>query len=273
MKYVLAIAGSDSVGGAGIQADIKTITSLGAHALTAVTAVTAQNSLGITSIHRVPASFISSQIETIMADVIPDAVKIGMLFTGAAIKTVASTIRKYGASRVVLDPVIKASTGRHLLATGAVSLLREVLLPLAKVVTPNLEEAEMLTGKRVRNLREMKVASKAIKGMGPDVVVTGGHLKGRSVDLLYDGKDFHHFYGERIETSHTHGTGCVFSSALATLLAMDFELERAVKQAHDFTRRAIKKGYACGRGAGTVNPAWPCETTKPFLDKDRTKHE
>ena len=254
MKYILAIAGSDSCGGAGIQADIKTITSLGAHALTAITAVTAQNSLGIGAVHKIPAKFISKQIGSIVEDIRPDATKIGMLLTGAAVKEVARVIKKYGMPRLVVDRVLKASTGHTLLGDEAIPLLKKTLLPLASVVTPNLDEAEILTGKKVRNLNEMEEASKAIKGLGPDVVVTGGHLKGECVDLLYDGRDIHHFSGSRIRTEHTHGSGCVFSTALATFLALEDDVRRATELAHEFTRRAIERGYPCGKGAGAVCP-------------------
>ena len=254
MKYVLSIAGSDSSGGAGIQADIKTITCLGAHALTVVTAVTAQNSCGITAIQRVSAKVISKQIEAIFDDVKPHGVKVGMLLTGGAIRAVARMIKRYKVSGIVVDPVLKASTGKGLLEPGAVSLLKEVLLPLAGVVTPNLDEASILTGHPVKNVRTMKEASKRIKDLGPDVIITGGHLKNRSVDLMYDGRMFYQFSGPRIKTRHTHGTGCVFSTALATYLAMDHDLEKAAGLSHDFTRQAIEKGYACGKGAGPVNP-------------------
>ncbi len=254
MKYVLAIAGSDSCGGAGIQADIKTITSLGAHALTVITAVTAQNSLGIAAIQKIPASFISKQIECVLEDIRPDATKIGMMLTGAAVKGVARIIKKYGMPRLVVDPVLRASTGHRLLDAEAVPLLKKTLLPLAHVITPNLDEAEMLTGRRVRNLKEMEEASRAIKDLGPDVVITGGHLKEECVDLLYDGRDIHHFFGSRIRAGHTHGSGCVFSSALATFLALENDVKRATELAHDFARRAIAGGYPCGRGAGAVSP-------------------
>lgn len=254
MKYILAIAGSDSCGGAGIQADIKAITSLGAHALTAITAVTAQNSLGIAAIQKIPANFISKQIESVFEDIRPDGTKIGMLLTGAAIKEVTRVIKKYGMPHLVVDPVLRASTGRRLLDAEAIPLLKETLLPLASVVTPNLDEAEILTGRRVRNLKEMEEASKAIKGFGPDVVVTGGHLKGECVDLLYDGRDIHHFSGSKIRAGHTHGSGCVFSTALATFLALENDVKRATELAHEFTRRAIERGYPCGKGAGAVRP-------------------
>jgi hydroxymethylpyrimidine/phosphomethylpyrimidine kinase len=254
LKYILAIAGSDSCGGAGIQADIKTVASLGAHALTAITAVTAQNSLGIAAVQKIPANFISKQIESIFEDIRPDATKIGMLLTGAAVKEVARVIEKYRMPHLVLDPVLRASTGHRLLDAEAIPLLRETLLPLASVVTPNLEEAEILTGRKVRDLKEMEEASKAIKGLGPDVVVTGGHLKGECVDLLYDGRDIHHFSGSRIRTEHTHGSGCVFSTALATFLALEDDVKKATELAHEFTRRAIERGYPCGTGGGAVHP-------------------
>jgi hydroxymethylpyrimidine kinase/phosphomethylpyrimidine kinase len=254
MKYVLTIAGSDSCGGAGIQADIKTISGLGAHPLTVITALTAQNSLGIDAVHETPATFISQQIETTVGDVFPDAAKIGMLSSGKAIRAVSEAIERYELPRVVVDPVLRASTGKSLLMPEAIYLLKETLLPLSHVVTPNLDEAETLTGIRVRNLKEMEEAAKRIKNLGPDVVVTGGHLKGECVDLLYDGREVYHFSGARIETEHVHGSGCVFSSALATFLALEGAVNKATEQAHDFVRQAIERGYPCGKGAGAVCP-------------------
>jgi hydroxymethylpyrimidine kinase/phosphomethylpyrimidine kinase len=255
MKHVLTIAGSDSFGGAGIQADIKTITSIGCHASSAVTALTAQNSEGVQGVYAIPASFVSRQIEAIVADRMPDAVKVGMLFAASTIKAVARLMREYRVRTLVIDPVLKSSTGSDLLEPEAVGILKNTLLPLARVVTPNLHEAEVLTGFKVRNLAEMEKASRAIHGLGPAVVIKGGHLRGESVDVLFDGKTIYHFRGPRILTSHTHGTGCVFSSALAAFLALGFSLQKATKKAHDFVRAAIKKAYACGTGAGPVNPA------------------
>ena len=252
MKCILIIAGSDSFGGAGIQADIKTVTSLGAHALTVLTVITAQNSIGVTAIHKVPAYFIKKQLETVIDDIAPHAVKIGMLYSEAAVREVARFVKKYRLPHVVVDPVLSASTGKVLLKSEALSLLKEILLPLASVVTPNLYEAEVLTGKKIEGLKEMAEAARMIKAIGPDVVVTGGHLKGECVDLLYDGKDNHQFSGSRISTRHTHGSGCVFSTALATFLAKEKNIIEATKMAHDFTRRAIINGYSCGMGPGPV---------------------
>jgi len=253
-KYVLTVAGSDSIGGAGIQADVRTISALGGHALTAVTAVTAQNSLGILGIHPVPAPFVSRQMETVIRDVAPDAVKIGMVYTGATIRAVAGVLRRFEVPSLVLDPVLKASVGGVLLKPPMVSLLIRVLFPLATVVTPNLEEAGILTGRRVTTLEEMEEACRAIKAMGPHVVVTGGHLKGDCVDLLYDGREMQPFRGPRVETRDTHGTGCVFSSALATLMGAGFDLGEAVERAGAFTRGSLEGGYPCGHGPGVVNP-------------------
>jgi hydroxymethylpyrimidine/phosphomethylpyrimidine kinase len=256
MISILTIAGSDSCGGAGIQADIKTITSLEAHALTAVTAITVQNSLGIVETYDVPRRIVSLQIKTIIEDIFPVAVKIGMLHTESIIREVAWAIKKNKLERVVVDPVIRASAGGQLLEDSAVDLLKETLLPLATVVTPNLYEAGRLTGYEVYNLSDMERAAREIKELGPDVVVTGGHLKENCIDLLYDGKEIHYFQGPRIETANTHGSGCVFSTSLATFLAMDYDMVEATRLAHDFARDAIKNSYPCGHGPGVVSPGY-----------------
>ena len=252
MKFVLSIAGSDSCGGAGIQADIKTITSLEAHALTVLTAVTAQSSLGVTAIHRLPAPFVSLQLESVIREVTPHALKIGMVYGRATVKEVARFLKKHRLSHVVLDPLIRASTGKELLLPRALTSLKKELLPLATVVTPNTYEAGILAEMKVENLQDMTKAAEILKEKGPDVVITGGHLQGDCVDLLYNGKDFHEFRGSRIDTEHTHGSGCVFSTALATFLAGEKDTVKATKMAHDFARRAIIGGYPCGQGPGPV---------------------
>jgi hydroxymethylpyrimidine kinase/phosphomethylpyrimidine kinase len=254
MKCVLSIAGSDSGGGAGIQADIKTITSLGAHALTVITALTAQNSFGVSGIHPVPPGFIARQIKAVVEDRPPNSVKVGMVFTAAAVETVSRMIAEYRLTPVVVDPVLRASTGRLLLEPEAIAVLKERLLPLATVVTPNLDEAEVLTGKRVRTLREMERAAREIFRMGPQVVIKGGHLRRESSDLLFDGKTVTIFHGKKITSGSTHGTGCVFSSALATFLSLGANLKDAAHSAHDMVRRAIRGGYSVGRGTGAVAP-------------------
>jgi len=255
MKYVLAIAGSDSSGGAGIQADIKTITTLGAHALTVITALTAQNSTGIAAIQRIPARFISHQVRTVVKDLRPHAIKVGMVATAAAVKTVASLIKRFKLFPLVIDPVLRASTGGRLLEAEGLSVLREQLLPLADVVTPNLIEASALSGRAIETVSDMEQAAKTLKEMGPNVVIKGGHLAGDCVDVLYDGSEIYHFRAERIRTDNTHGTGCVFSSALATSLALGYDMIESTRRAHDFTRVSIARGYPCGDGAGVTNPS------------------
>jgi hydroxymethylpyrimidine/phosphomethylpyrimidine kinase len=255
MKFVLVIAGSDSSGGAGVQADIRTVSSLGAHALTAITAVTAQSSQEITSVHRIPSRFISRQIETILGDLTPHAVKVGMLYSEEAILEIAGLIDKHKLNPVVVDPVMKSSTGADLLESDALLAMKEKLIPLASVVTPNLQEAGILSDMPVESVDDMIEAAKIIKGMGPDVVVTGGHLEGNCVDIVYDGKAINKINDKKIDSDNTHGSGCVFSSSLATYLAQGQELKTAVKMAHVFTKKAIKNGYSCGKGAGPVSPS------------------
>jgi len=254
LKTILVIAGSDSFGGAGIQADIKTAARLDVHAFTALTAITAQNSTGIRAVYQIPPGFIAEQIETIIADIVPDAVKIGMLHSAAAIKTVARLLRRYRLDNIVVDPLLKASTGRPLLQTEAITALKNELFPLARVITPNLQETAVITGQKVDSPGEMLECAKAVKSMGPNVVITGGHLEKVCVDILYDGKVFYRFSDLKIETEHTHGSGCVFSTALAALLAKGNDLVRATELAHEFARQAVLKGYACGHGAGPVRP-------------------
>ncbi|RLB24790.1 MAG: bifunctional hydroxymethylpyrimidine kinase/phosphomethylpyrimidine kinase [Deltaproteobacteria bacterium] len=259
IKCVLVIAGSDSLGGAGIQADIRTIASLRAHAATIITSLTAQNSMGIRSIHHIPSSFIKDQFEAVMEDVMPDAAKIGMLGDLGAVQAVAECLARYHISPVVLDPVLRASRGRPLIESEALVFLRENLLPLTDVVTPNLYEAEVLSGIRLTSTQDMEEAALRIAQMGPNVVITGGHLKGECADLFYDSKEFHWFRSQKIDTPHTHGSGCVFSSALATGMAMGKNAVEATKMAHETTRCAIINSYVLGKGPGPVNPLGPVQ--------------
>jgi hydroxymethylpyrimidine/phosphomethylpyrimidine kinase len=254
MEYILVIAGSDSSGGAGIQADIRTIASLGAHPLTVITAVTAQNSLGITAIHKVPATFIAKQLDTLTEDLAPHAVKIGMVYSKGAVEKVAHFIRRHKPPHVVLDPIMNASSGKALLEPDAMTPLKERLLPLAHVVTPNLHEAGALAGMPVRSVADMEAAAELIQAMGPRVIITGGHLNDRCVDVLYDGKRVYQFSGTKMAAENTHGSGCVFSSAVATVLAQEGNVVRAAGRAHEVARRAVMKGYPCGRGPGPVRP-------------------
>ncbi|MFO7783192.1 MAG: bifunctional hydroxymethylpyrimidine kinase/phosphomethylpyrimidine kinase [Thermodesulfobacteriota bacterium] len=254
MNNILTIAGSDSSGGAGIQADIKTIHRMGAHASIAVTAVTAQNSLGVTAIHTVPADIIVKQVEAVVADAFPRAVKIGMLKTADSVSTVAELIERFGLKNVVLDPVIRASTGAWLLEPEALGLFRDELLPRVHALTPNLAEASALTGRPVESRADAEEAARTLKELGPDAVVTGGHLGGRCVDTLCDGEGLHRYSGSRLATVFTHGSGCVFSTALAASLGMGAGFREAVIRARGVTRKALRQGYQLGAGPGVVNP-------------------
>jgi len=255
MIKVLTIAGSDSSGGAGIQADIKTIFALGAYPITVVCALTAQSSMGVDSVLEVPPDFIVAQMESVISDMSPQAAKTGMLLNAGILVAVARALGRYRLPLIVVDPVILSSTGRVLLESDAVALMREQLLPLATVVTPNLHEAGVLSGQEVSNVEEMVAAARRIKEFGPaNVIVTGGHLKDECVDIVYNGKEVYQLRGPRIESEHTHGSGCVFSSALAAFLAMGTSVVKGAEMAHDFTRRAISKGLSIGKGPGAVQP-------------------
>jgi hydroxymethylpyrimidine/phosphomethylpyrimidine kinase len=204
----LTIAGSDSGGGAGIQADLKTFAALGVYGASVLTAITAQNTRGVTAIHEVPPDVVAAQIRAVLDDIGADAVKTGMLSSSAIIGAVVGELRRYGVARLVVDPVMVAKSGDHLLRPEAVQALRGDLLPLAYVVTPNLPEAEVLVGAPLRDEGAIRDAARRIHGMGArHVVIKGGHRSGPPVDLLFDGRDFREFTAERVETPHTHGTG------------------------------------------------------------------
>jgi hydroxymethylpyrimidine kinase/phosphomethylpyrimidine kinase len=259
MKRILTIAGSDSGGGAGIQADLRTISLLGAYGMSAVTAVTAQNTLGVQCIHEIPARFIEKQIDSVLSDIGADAIKTGMLVNREIIEVVSKKIKQYKVKKVVVDPVMASKGGTLLLRRDAQDALIQKLIPLAWVMTPNLMEASALTGLKVDSLGGMKGAARLIHKLGAKyVVVKGGHLKGMPIDLLYDGKKFTEVKGPRIESKNTHGTGCTFASALATLLAKGDRVDEAVRKAKTFTATAIQSGLSLGKGAGPVNPFVDC---------------
>ncbi len=256
MKRVLTIAGSDSGGGAGIQADIKTITLLGGYGMSVLTGLTAQNTKGVYAIHEVPVPFVEKQMEVVLSDIGADAVKTGMLVNGEIVEVVAKKIIQYGVKKVVVDPVMVAKSGAPLLREGGREALIRRLIPLAMVVTPNLMEASVLARIRVRNLEDMKRSAHRIYQFGPKyVLIKGGHLKGMAVDLLYDGKRFTEMEAQRIDSKNTHGTGCTFSSAIATFLAKGEEVSEAVRRAKDFITLAIKSGFRIGKGNGPTNPS------------------
>src|SRR5271169_6405820 len=252
---VLIIAGSDSGGGAGIQADLKTASALGAFGMTAITALTAQNTTGVFGILEVEPSFVVKQIEACLSDIGCDAIKTGMLVSSAVIEAVAATISSYGAAPLVVDPVMIAKGGAPLLKSEAIAALKAKLLPLATVVTPNLHEAGALTGREIKTLAQMKEAARVIRDLGPaNVVVKGGHLEDVAADLLYDGREFTELHAERIDTRDTHGTGCVFASAIAANLAQKKTVVESVTAAKDFITAAIRNGLRVGKGYGPANP-------------------
>ncbi len=255
MKRVLTIAGSDSGGGAGIQADLKAITLLGGYGMSVLTALTAQNTVGVQAIHEVPAWFVATQIDSVLSDIGADAIKTGMLANAQIVEVVAKKIREYGVKRVVVDPVMVAKSGDSLLRKDAQDALIKKLIPLSMVITPNLPEASVLSGFKVNSIEGMKKAAHRICELGArHVVVKGGHLKGMAVDILYDGKRYVEIESKRIETKHTHGTGCTFASAIATLLARGETVSEAVTKAKTFITMAIQSGLPLGKGTGPTNP-------------------
>ena len=256
MKRVLTIAGSDSGGGAGIQADLKAITLLGGYGMSVLTALTAQNTVGVQGIHEIPARFVEEQIDAVLSDIGADAIKTGMLANQEIIEVVSRKIKQYRVKKVVVDPVMVAKSGDSLLRKEARETLIRELIPLAWVITPNLPEASVLTGLKVRSVEEMKKAARKIYQLGAKhVVVKGGHLKGRAVDLLYDGKRFEEMVAPRIVTKNTHGTGCTFASAIATFLARGDTVYEAVRKAKTFITLAIESNLNLGKGHGPTNPS------------------
>ena len=255
MKRVVTIAGSDSGGGAGIQADLKTIAAMGAHGMSVITALTAQNSRGIQSVYPVPLTVIEAQMDAIFSDVGADAVKTGMLWNGEVVRLIAEKARHYGIGRLVVDPVITATDGAALLDGDGQDALRSELLPLTCLVTPNLPEAAALAGMEVRTVQEMKEAARLIRGYGVDaVLVKGGHLDGDPVDILLDGSGFTEFRAKRAGAEDVHGTGCVLSAAIATGLATGVSLKEAVQQARELTLVSIAQAVTLGTGRKFAHP-------------------
>jgi hydroxymethylpyrimidine/phosphomethylpyrimidine kinase len=255
---VLVIAGSDSGGGAGIQADIKTITALGAFAATAITALTAQNTLGVHGVMAIPPAFIRQQIEVVVTDIGADVIKIGMLGDSDTIETVCDALVAFAPNvPVVLDPVMVAKGGQSLLASQAVDVLRRRLLPMAALITPNLPEAEALTGLTIRTEAEMRIAAASLLAQGvPAVLLKGGHLEADTVvDLLATSAGIEAFAAPRIKTRHTHGTGCTTASAIAAGLAQGLSLRDAVVRARAYVRAAIAAAPGFGQGHGPLNHA------------------
>ena len=252
MKRVLAIGGSDSGGGAGIQADIKTLHGMGVHVSAVITAVTSQDTAAVHDVHPLSAAVITRQLRAVLDDIGADVVKTGMLATAEAVHVVAQNL---GGRPLVVDPVGISSTGHSLLTPEGLVALKSELLPLATVVTPNLAEVEALTGIVVTTAADLERAAEAVHALGPQwVLITGGHLDGPPLDLLYDGKRAIPMEGPRIDTAHTHGSGCTLASALAGYLAMGHDVPDAARRAKQLTAQAIRDGYALGSGNGPVRP-------------------
>ena len=258
----LTVAGSDSGGGAGIQADLKTFAAFGVYGASAVTAITAQNTLGVRAIHEVPAEVVAAQMDAVLSDIGADAVKTGMLSSKPIVEAVADRLRAHGVSRLVVDPVMVAKSGDRLLRDDAVAALRGLLLPLAEVVTPNAGEAGVLAGIEVAGDDTAREAARRIHALGPRcVIVKGGHLGGStSDDLVFDGDRFEVLSGRRIATRHTHGTGCTFSAAIAAGLAAGFSPLEAARAARTFVQGAIEHAEPMGRGHGPLNHLWRTRT-------------
>ena len=254
MKTILTIAGSDSSGGAGIQADIKTITLLGGYGASVVTALTAQNTLGVQSIHNAPPEFVAQQLDAVLTDIRFDAAKTGMLSTVRLIEVVAAGLRSKPVPQLVVDPVMVAKGGARLLLPEAESALIERVLPLATLVTPNIQEAERIAETSIATVEQMREAARRIMSLGPAaVLVKGGHLEKDPVDVLYDGESFAEFHAERIHTPNTHGTGCTYSAAIATFLAQGLALAESVDRAKRYVTFGIRRASALGSGHGPLN--------------------
>jgi hydroxymethylpyrimidine/phosphomethylpyrimidine kinase len=253
---VLAIAGSDSAGGAGIQADLKTMLALGVHGMSVICAVTAQNSLGVQGYWEVPPDAVRAQLASVLGDIGVHAVKTGMLASAAIVQAVATMLTGVPAP-VVVDPVAVSKHGDSLLSAGTLEAVKAHLLPLATVLTPNLLEAELLTGSRITDEAGMRRAAEALSSLGPRwILVKGGHLPGNPVDLLFDGSEMTRFPGQRIDSRHTHGTGCTLASAIASFLALGMGVPAAVEAAKDYVTGAIAAGFPLGAGIGPVDHAW-----------------
>ncbi|MEA5073054.1 MAG: bifunctional hydroxymethylpyrimidine kinase/phosphomethylpyrimidine kinase [Eubacterium aggregans] len=258
MKTVLTIAGSDSSGGAGIQADIKTIAAHGLYATSAITALTAQNTLGVTAIQETTPDFLAAQLDAVFTDIPPDAVKIGMVANAALIAVIAEKLAQYKPAAIVADPVMVSTSGSALLAPDARETLIHTLLPSASLITPNIPEAEVIWGQSIPDEKAMEAAARAITRQlkGPAVLIKGGHRVSDATDLLCTQGTCTWFSAERIATENTHGTGCTLSSAIACQLALGEDLPTSIKRAKDYLTGALRAGLNLGQGSGPLDHGW-----------------
>lgn len=257
MRTALSIAGTDPSGGAGIQADIKTMTANGVYAMSAITALVAQNTTGVQGILEVPPAFLAQQIDSVFSDIHPDAVKIGMVSSVELITVIAEKLRQYPVENIVVDPVMVTTSGSRLISEDAVDALKQQLLPLATILTPNIPEAEVLSGMRVRSAEDMLAVAKSIsETYHCAVLCKGGHQVSDANDLLYRNGDYRWFYGRRIDNPNTHGTGCTLSSAIASNLAKGDDLDTAVERAKAYISGALAAMLDLGAGSGPINHAF-----------------
>ena len=254
IKTALTIAGSDSGGGAGIQADLKTMLANGVYGMSAITALTAQNTMGVTAISEVTPEFLGQQLDAIFTDIFPDAVKIGMTVNDKLIKVIAEKLEFYGAKNIVVDPVMIATSGARLISENAVTVLKEKLLPLAVLVTPNIPEAEALSGMKITGKADMEKAADLInETYGCAVLLKGGHSINDANDLLYENGEMMWFESKRIDNPNTHGTGCTLSSAIASNLAKGYDLRQSVQLAKEYISGALSAMLDLGKGSGPLN--------------------
>jgi hydroxymethylpyrimidine/phosphomethylpyrimidine kinase len=254
MKKALTIAGSDSSGGAGIQADLKTFAANGVYGMSVITAVTAQNTQGVLAVDDISIEVVQKQLEAIFEDIEVDSVKIGMVSSSDTIDVISCQLHKYRPDNIVVDPVMVSKNGYHLLQPEAARVLVEKLFPLAMIVTPNIPEAELIAGMEIKGFHDMETAAARIYKLGPkNVLLKGGHLPDQATDILFDGNQYQHFKGERIPTRHTHGTGCTLSAAIAANLAKGMEIPSAVEKAKEYLTMAIAHSLAIGKGIGPTN--------------------
>ncbi len=257
MRTALSIAGSDSCGGAGIQADLKTMTLNGVYAMSAVTALTAQNTTGVRAISEVTPLFLKQQIEAVFEDIRPDAVKIGMVASSELIRTIALCLAEHKAQNIVADPVMVATSGARLIADDAVSVLEEEIFPVSSVITPNIPEAEVISGCKIKNEQDMLSTAELIgKKYSTAVLIKGGHNINDATDILYYDGEIYRFEGTRINNPNTHGTGCTLSSAIAANLAKGFSLPDAVQRSKDYISGALADMLDLGKGSGPMNHAF-----------------
>ena len=271
MRTALTIAGGDSSGGAGIQADIKTMMANGVYAMSAITALTAQNTTGVTAIMEATEEFLGEELDNIFTDIFPDAVKIGMVSSSGLIIKIAEKLKEYDAKNIVVDPVMVATSGARLISEDAVSTLKEYLFPLAQILTPNIPEAEVLSGMTITSEAEMMEAAKVIGDQyGCAVLLKGGHKVNDANDLLYHEGTCQWFYGKRIDNPNTHGTGCTLSSAIASNLAKGFPMDVSVERAKAYISGALAAMLDLGKGSGPMNHGF--DITGEYV-KEASDHE